>query len=136
MTLFVPANRRLSGMTEGEPSDAELVARCLVAQEAFELLYRRHAPVVFAFLKSMHRFDQDAAADSLQETFLRAFNALGTFDRTRPLRPWLLTIAHNVMRDAHERARIQPRPDLPDRPGPVDATEAGVIAEDACETIL
>src|SRR5438067_9407329 len=88
-----------------EPTDAELVARCLEAKEAFEHLYRRHASVVFAFLKGMHRGDEHAAADSLQETFFRAFTALPRFDRTRALRPWLFKIASNVALDTIGRDR-------------------------------
>lgn len=37
----------------------------------------------------------DDATDVAQEVFLRAFRALGTFDATLPLRPWLLAITRN-----------------------------------------
>src|SRR5581483_12208552 len=94
-------------MGNQESTDAELVARCLEAKEAFTDLYRRHAPAVFAFLKGMHRGDEHAASDSLQETFFRAYNALGKFDASRPLRPWLFTIAANAARDALEKRKRQ-----------------------------
>ena len=40
--------------------------------------------------------DPDDAEDIAQETFLRAWNHLNHFDTTRPLRPWLLSIASNL----------------------------------------
>src|ERR1044071_5477361 len=40
--------------------------------------------------------DPDDAEDVAQETFLRAWKHLKGFDVTRPLRPWLLSIASNL----------------------------------------
>jgi RNA polymerase sigma-70 factor (ECF subfamily) len=119
-----------------EPSDAELVARCLEAREAFEQLYRRHAPVVFAFLKGMHRGDEHAAADSLQETFFKAWSALGTFDASRPLRPWLFKIASNAAIDALARTkRLEPR-DPAQLPEPAAPAPASGETGDACARLI
>jgi RNA polymerase sigma-70 factor (ECF subfamily) len=119
-----------------EPSDSELVARCLEAKEAFAELYRRHAPSIFAFLKGMHRGDEHAAADSLQETFLRAWNALPRFDRERALRPWLLTIAGNVARDALARMRrVEVRATVPER-ATEDRPDEKAATSDACWRLL
>ncbi|HZV00297.1 MAG TPA: sigma-70 family RNA polymerase sigma factor [Planctomycetota bacterium] len=120
-----------------EPSDSELVLKCLEAKEAFAELYRRHAPPVYAFLKGMHRGDEHAAADSLQETFLRAFNALRRFDRSRPLRPWLLTIAGNVARDVLARSKkVQYRAEVPDRPSGEQPIPETVATNEVCFTLL
>ena len=43
--------------------------------------------------------DPDDAEDITQETFIRAYYALGRFDVQRPLRPWLLSIAANLARN-------------------------------------
>ncbi len=119
-----------------EPSDSELVARCLEAKEAFGELYRRHAPSIFAFLKGMHRGDEHAAADSLQETFLRAWNALPRFDRERALRPWLLTIAGNVARDAIARMRrVEVRANVPEQ-ATEERPDEKVATSDACWRLL
>ena len=59
-------------------------------------------PLVFAHQEAVFRLaylllgDPDDAEDIAQETFLRAWNYLGRFDPTRPLRPWLLSIASNL----------------------------------------
>lgn len=39
------------------------------------------------------------AEDVAQEAFVRAYLALDRFDETRPLRPWLLSIAANLARN-------------------------------------
>jgi len=119
-------------------TDAELVARVLRDKEAFQLVHDRYAPSLFAFLKGMHRGDEHAAADSLQDTFLRAFTALRRFDRSRPLRPWLLAIAANVARDALARTkRVEVRSELPEPSTPESASPpAAVAASDACWRLL
>ncbi len=48
--------------------------------------------------------DADDAEDIAQETFLRAWNHLKRFDATRPLRPWLLSIASNLSRNRRRSA--------------------------------
>jgi RNA polymerase sigma factor (sigma-70 family) len=43
--------------------------------------------------------DPDDAKDIAQETFMRAFRSLDSFDEHRPLKPWLLRIATNLSRN-------------------------------------
>ncbi len=81
-----------------ETTDAELV----------RLLYAEHGGQVYAFCV---RWTGDAqrAQDAVQEVFLRAWQHLSTSDlQTRPLRPWLLTVARNVLTDAHRAAQARP----------------------------
>jgi len=59
-------------------------------------------PLVLAHQEAVFRLcylllgDPDEADDVAQETFLRAWRYLKRFDVTRPLRPWLLSIAANL----------------------------------------
>jgi RNA polymerase sigma-70 factor (ECF subfamily) len=68
-------------------------------------------PLVFANQEPVFRlaylFLKDAgdAEDVAQETFLRAYRLLQRFDRSRPLRPWLLGIASNLARNRLRSAR-------------------------------
>jgi len=62
---------------------------------AWEPLVLAHQEAVFR-LSYLLLGDPDDAEDVAQETFLRAWNHLGRFDPTRPLRPWLLSIASNL----------------------------------------
>jgi len=45
------------------------------------------------------------ASDVSQEVFLRAFQRLPSFDATKPLRPWLIAIAHHRCIDEFRRRR-------------------------------
>jgi len=62
---------------------------------AWEPLVLTHQDAVFR-LSYLLLGDPDDAEDIAQETFLRAWNHLRRFDPTRPLRPWLLSIASNL----------------------------------------
>jgi RNA polymerase sigma-70 factor (ECF subfamily) len=62
---------------------------------AWEPLVLAHQEAVFR-LSYLLLGDPDEADDVAQETFLRAWNHLRRFDPTRPLRPWLLSIASNL----------------------------------------
>jgi RNA polymerase sigma-70 factor (ECF subfamily) len=48
------------------------------------------------FINNRH----DIIDDVFQETFLQLFTSQASFDPTRPLRPWLYTIAANKAKDA------------------------------------
>jgi len=69
-------------------------------QAAWEALMRMHQEPVFR-LAYLLLGDPDEAEDIAQETFLRAYKALGGFDTERPLRPWLLRIASNLAHNRH-----------------------------------
>lgn len=57
-----------------------------------------HQPGVFR-LAYLMLGDCDDAEDVTQETFIRAYRAIHTFDPTREMRPWLLSIAANLARN-------------------------------------
>ncbi len=81
-------------------SDAELLARYGKGDEAaFGEVVSRYKDGLYAFLRHfLNR--QDLVEDVFQETFLQLFASRKSFDDTRPLRPWLFTIASNKAKDA------------------------------------
>lgn len=76
-------------------------------QDAVRALVSRHERSVYNLLARMLR-DPGLAEDLAQETFVRAFRHLATFDRRYKFSNWLLRIAHNAGIDAIRRRR----PDL------------------------
>jgi RNA polymerase sigma-70 factor (ECF subfamily) len=83
-------------------SESELIDRARQNDgAAWETLVRDHQQAVFR-LAYLLLADASDAEDVAQDTFVRAFRALHTFDTQRPLRPWLLRIATNL---AHNRRR-------------------------------
>jgi RNA polymerase sigma-70 factor (ECF subfamily) len=70
---------------------------------AWEPLMLAHQEPVFRFAY-LFLGDPDDAEDVTQETFLRAWYNLKRFDPTRPLKPWLLSIAANLARNRRRSA--------------------------------
>ncbi len=81
-------------------TDAQLLARYADGDEAaFRLIVNRYKDGLYSFLRQfLNR--QDLVEDVFQETFLQLFTSRDSFDDTRPLRPWLFTIAANKAKDA------------------------------------
>ena len=93
---------------------------------AVEELFRRHWPAAFraAWLVTG---DRAAAEDVAQEAFLAAVRALASFDRRRPLAPWLHRIAVNRAIDwTRARARAAETPAEHDVAGAEDAAAAAL----------
>ena len=89
------------------PSEAQTV---ILAQrgeaDALEELARscRHQAYVFALQLIGH---PDDALDVAQDAMVRFFRSLGRFDPSRPVRPWLLRIVRNLVRDRARRLRVR-----------------------------
>ena len=60
--------------------------------------WEAHADELFGYAcRSLS--DRAAAEEAVQETFLRAWRAASSYDRSRPLRPWLFSILRHVVVD-------------------------------------
>jgi RNA polymerase sigma-70 factor (ECF subfamily) len=80
-------------------TDADLIERTLKGDEqAFAELVRRYQATVHG---TVHRLlgNSSEKEDAVQETFLRAFTALGKFNTQYPFGPWILRIAANYCID-------------------------------------
>ncbi len=95
------------------PTDAALIAAWQGGDEqAAAELVRRHARALARFLAGAGAPDAELD-DLVQETFIRAFRALGKFRGQCRFRTWLLTIGGNALKDTYRRvqrggARIVP----------------------------
>ena len=84
------------------PSNDEMLARRAQGGcgRSFETLVLRHEADVLRFLSA--RLASDAEAEDLvQETFVKVFRGLGSYDPARPFRAWLFTIARRVWIDRY-----------------------------------
>ena len=90
--------------------DALLVRRCLRGDAAsIQALVERFQSNVLGLCIRLLHHRQDAE-DVTQEVFLRVFRSLKRWDASRPLKPWIMTIAVNRCRTwLTQRTR---RPDL------------------------
>ena len=81
-------------------SDNDLLARFAEGDEtAFRILVNRYKNGLYAFLTNFLH-NRNLVEDVFQETFIQLLNSVGSFDMSRPLRPWLFTIAANKAKDA------------------------------------
>ncbi len=81
-------------------TDAELLAGYSAGDEdAFGEIVSRYKDSLYNFLRRFLN-QHDLVEDVFQETFLQLYTSRDSFDTSRPLRPWLFTIAANKARDA------------------------------------
>src|SRR4249920_1887548 len=107
-------------------SDEELVARSIGGdQESFNQLVLRWERPIYALAYRVIGREEDAR-DVCQETFLRAFRALGGFRGQAKFSSWLYRIALNLCRDWVRRQRRTPVVQLPED---VDIVELAAARE-------
>jgi RNA polymerase sigma-70 factor (ECF subfamily) len=113
---------------ESEPvtavTDRQLVDAVLHYGEErpFRELYRRHTPRLLGFVGRVLGRSDAEAEDVVQETWLRACQALDRFRWDSGFSTWLLGIGLNVARDAmrrNSRSLELNLDDFPDPPGPM-----------------
>jgi len=86
--------------TAGEAALAHAAARG--DRRAFGKLVDLHKRTVFGLCFRLLR-DQEEAKDAAQESFVRAFAAVSTYDAAQPFAPWVLRIARNHCLDVLRR---------------------------------
>ena len=89
-----------------EPSatDAELIARWQRGdQRAAAFLVERHAQPIARFAASLG--ERDGVDELVQDTFVRAFDALDSFRSDSSLRTWLFTICKRLILDRKRSER-------------------------------
>lgn len=92
--------------------DAELVAAAQRGdQEAFTGIVRRYQRTVYGIAYGLTRNASDAD-DLAQETFLRAYQAIGRFRVGEPLRPWLSRITVNLAYSLFRSRKRKPETSL------------------------
>jgi len=67
-------------------------------KDAFEEIVTRYKDPLYAFLRRFLN-QQQLVEEAFQETFLQLYRSRHSFERDKPLRPWLFTIAANKARD-------------------------------------
>ncbi|GAB4282132.1 MAG: sigma-70 family RNA polymerase sigma factor [Candidatus Rifleibacteriota bacterium] len=90
-------------MSKAKFSDSELIQKVLAGEiELFGVLIDRYEKLVFSFLMTRVKQLQEVE-DIAQETFVKAFKHLKSFDCDKKFAAWLLTIARNIMIDQLRR---------------------------------
>ena len=90
-------------MTDEARSDEELMAAYVAGDAAaFRVLFDRYAGVLFRMVRRRLSSDADAR-DVVQQTLLQMHRARLDFRSDSRLRPWLFTIAMNLVREQYRK---------------------------------
>ena len=118
-----------------EPTDAELVERCLAGDaDAWALLVERYSRYVYAIAVRGFRLPEQDAADVFPDTFLRVYERLGTLRDSGQLRPWIAQVTRRLCLDRLAAARAAPEHDeLPElaEPDGLDEIEEALDVHEA-----
>jgi RNA polymerase sigma-70 factor, ECF subfamily len=80
--------------------DRDLIERCLAGHlAAFDEIVGRYQDALYRHLLRLAG-NREQAEDLCQEAFVKFYRALPSFDLTRPVAPFLFTIATNLWRDS------------------------------------
>ena len=123
VTNFSPAG----GYVDSDADDLALVERCRAGDTAaFEAIVVRYQRVLFTVAVRMLG-NHAAAGDAAQNAFVKAYQKLDTFDRTRRFFSWIYRILVNECLNAQRDSRPfdEIPPDLAVVGTPADAFEAG-----------
>jgi RNA polymerase sigma-70 factor (ECF subfamily) len=111
---LAPADTFAEASVQISPDHALLAALRAGEPWAFEDAVRRHGPRMLAVAKRLLRSEEDAG-DALQDAFLSAFKAIGSFDGASSLSTWLHRIAVNAaLMRLRTRRRRERETSLPD----------------------
>ena len=91
------------------------------------VVYEEHGQAVLAYASRLLRGDRHAAADVVQETFLRAWRHPEILVRGHgPIRGWLLAVARNIIIDRARAAAIRPQEVADDA---IELGDGGAVAD-------
>ena len=121
----------------GQTAEALTVAAARHDPAAFAPLYRAYFDPVYRYcLRSLG--DPDAAADATQEVFAKALAAIAR-GPVVDFRPWLFTIAHNVIADRGRQRARRPAPlpwlEADGHPDPAPSPDESALAAEARQTV-
>lgn len=90
-----PSRQPMTTPISKDTLDADLVPRAIAGEEAaFEAIMRRHNRLLFRTARSILKSDEEAE-DALQDAYLNAWRALGSFRSDARLSTWLVRIVAN-----------------------------------------
>lgn len=86
-------------MIDRSATDEELMGAYIDGNDAaFRILFERYTPVLLR-LTRRHLQSEQLAEEIVQQTFFRVHGARNDFRRDAKLRPWIMTIAMNLVRE-------------------------------------
>jgi RNA polymerase sigma factor (sigma-70 family) len=102
-----PEPRPDAGRTESRKEDLQLIAAALRGEQAgYGTLMKKYRDPIFNLIFRIIR-DREQVEDLTQETFVKAFASLGSFNREFAFSTWLYKIATNSSIDYIRKKKLQ-----------------------------
>lgn len=126
-----------------ETTDEALMKAYVQGDEAaFRAIFERYAPVIFG-MANRHLRNEDLAKDVTQQTFFRMHGARRDFRPDGRLRPWLLTIAMNLVRghwrksSRRKHVELEPEREAAPQPerGPIEVEQRATALREALQEL-
>lgn len=118
------------GVAEAQTDEALMRAYVGGDKSAFPKLFQSLAPRITQ-LGRRHGLNEDEVRDLVQQTFLQMHRARHDFKLDLPLRPWVVTIALNLVRQVYRKRTRRKENELDETRHRVDATAVeGLVASD------
>lgn len=95
---------------------------------AFRELFARYAPMLMR-LTVRHLRSEELAAEVVQQTFFQMHAARNDFRQDRKLRPWVFTIAMNLVREHYRKKKRRKETELDESREPVGEPERGPLEQ-------
>ncbi len=87
--------------------DLEVITRILDGDTAaFAIIQKKYMGLVTSLIRRMIKVEEDVQ-DLAQETFIKAYNALSTYQSSYSFAAWLYRIASNNCIDFHRKRKVQ-----------------------------
>ena len=123
-------------------SDEQLMARVAAGNDtAFEELYRRYARRLKDFFFMQLGGDEDLAADSTHDVFLRAYEARTRYQEGSNFSTWIFTIAYNICKNhyrnnAYEAQLLASLDAEPISEGQIEVEMDAAVLDEALQQVL
>ena len=123
-------------------SDEQLMARAAAGSDtAFEELYRRYARRLKGFFFMQLGGDEELAADSMHDVFLRAYEARTRYQEGSNFRTWIFAIAYNICKNhyrnnAYEAQLLASLDAEPISEGQIEVEMDAAVLDEALQQVL
>lgn len=101
---------RDTGSMDEVRSDVALIQESLVRPQAYKELIDRYSPRLLRYARRLGCVHEHDAKDIVQETFIKAYVNLRSFDTSLTFSSWIYRICHNEAMSWFRKQRIRPQP--------------------------
>ena len=124
-----------------EATDQALIQRVatLNCHDSCDVLVRRHQAALRYSLRQMTGWDQSLADDLAQETFIKAYRAIGSFQGNAKFSSWLYRIGYNLLVSHFRIARnreLTAGDDLTNSTAPITRFTSNDLHKDLAHALL